>query len=117
MIGHHVPGAGAMRLRLMVFRLVYIITVVTGVAGVLSVERTSANGGGPASRTLLVGGVERVVHVTVPASVEAALSQAEAAPVPLVIALHTTASSGKAMAAMTGLDEAAEAGGFIVAYP
>lgn len=37
--------------------------------------------------------------------------------VPLVIALHQTGSSAKAMAAITGLNEAADRYGFIVAYP
>ncbi len=37
--------------------------------------------------------------------------------VPLVVALHSTASSPHAMAIMTGFDEYAEATGMIVAYP
>lgn len=36
---------------------------------------------------------------------------------PLVIALHQTGSSAKAMAAITGLNDAADRYGFIVAYP
>jgi polyhydroxybutyrate depolymerase len=38
-------------------------------------------------------------------------------PVPLVIALHGTSSSGRALAALTGLDAAADEQGFIVVYP
>lgn len=38
-------------------------------------------------------------------------------PLPLVIALHQTGSSAKAMAAITGLNAAADHYGFIVAYP
>jgi len=76
----------------------------------------SAQTGSPmVSRTLLVDGIERVVHLSIPTSLSR--SAAGTSPVPLVIALHSFASSGKAMAAQTGLDEAAEAGGFIVAYP
>lgn len=38
-------------------------------------------------------------------------------PMPLVIALHGTASTGKAMAAMTGLEAAAQEQGFIAVFP
>ncbi len=38
-------------------------------------------------------------------------------PTPLIIALHSSASSGLAMAALTGLDAAADEAGFIAAYP
>lgn len=61
--------------------------------------------------TMTIDGLERTYSVTVPASYDAT------APVPLVIALHPFASSGKAMQAITGLDAAAETHGFIVAYP
>lgn len=106
-----------MRTRLAAFSLVCIVTALIWGSDLPALRSAWAEGSGPSTQTLQVDGVDRVVHVTVPASVEAALSQADADPVPLVIALHTFAASGKAMAAMTGLDAAAEASGFIVAYP
>lgn len=44
-------------------------------------------------------------------------SYSDSDPMPLVLALHDSASSGQGMAAMTGLNGAANEYGFIVAYP
>ena len=56
-------------------------------------------------------GAERTYYVHVPDT----YSVSE--PMPLVLALHDFASSGRGMAAMTGLDAVADGQGFIVAYP
>lgn len=61
--------------------------------------------------TITVGEAERTYELYVPQSV------AGADAVPLVIALHPFASSGKAWRALTGFDALAEDRGFIVAYP
>jgi polyhydroxybutyrate depolymerase len=61
--------------------------------------------------TLDVNGVERSYYLYVPGSYDGTT------PVPLMIALHPTSSSGRALALLTGLDAAAEEQGFIVAYP
>lgn len=63
------------------------------------------------SGTLTYDGAERSYHLHLPASYN------DSEPTPLLIALHSFASSGTTMALMTGLDEAAEEQGFIVAYP
>ncbi|MBI5927667.1 MAG: hypothetical protein HY862_00045 [Chloroflexi bacterium] len=60
---------------------------------------------------LTYDGLERTVYIHVPPS------YSESQPVPLVLVLHPFASSGKAMAALTGFDAAADEQGFIVAYP
>jgi polyhydroxybutyrate depolymerase len=62
-------------------------------------------------QTLAFDGFERTFTVTLPPSYDG--SQ----PVPLVIALHTFASSGLAMQALTGLDVLAERYGAIIVYP
>ncbi len=60
---------------------------------------------------LTYDGLERTVYVHVPSS------YSESQSLPLVLMLHPFASSGKAIAALTGLDAAADEQGFIVAYP
>ena len=54
---------------------------------------------------------DRTYHLYIPESLTDAESR------PLVIALHQISSSGKAMEALTGFDEAADEYGFMVAYP
>jgi polyhydroxybutyrate depolymerase len=83
--------------------LVLLVVMVVSVSGV------TAQGGGEGR--LEMGDLVRTYTVMVPSSYDGT------EPVPLVIALHPFASSGKAMAALTGLDAMAEARGFIVAYP
>jgi polyhydroxybutyrate depolymerase len=61
--------------------------------------------------TLQIDGIERTYYLHVPASYDGT------SPVPLIVALHPAASSGRAMALLTGLDAAADENGFIVAYP
>lgn len=61
--------------------------------------------------TLTVGEEERTYDLYVPGSV------ANAAAVPLLIALHPFASSGTAWHVLTGFDMFAERDGFIVVYP
>lgn len=60
---------------------------------------------------LTVDGVTRTFYLYVPSSYD------ESLPAPLVVALHPLASSGRAMAALTGLDTMAETQGMIVVYP
>jgi len=62
--------------------------------------------GGSGARTL-----DETMYYYVPTSYDGETA------VPLVIVLHPFGSSGRAMAAITGFDAAAEAQGFIVAYP
>jgi polyhydroxybutyrate depolymerase len=57
------------------------------------------------------GGTARTYYLHVPGSYDGST------PVPLVVALHGTSSSGKALAALTGLDAAADQQGFIAVYP
>ncbi|GAB4521472.1 MAG: hypothetical protein OHK0046_32890 [Anaerolineae bacterium] len=64
-----------------------------------------------ALRTLTHDGLERTYHLFVPESLAGAES------IPLMIALHPISSSGLAMAAMTGLSDAAAEAGFAVVYP
>lgn len=63
------------------------------------------------TETIIHDGLERVYHVYVPPSYNGEN------PVPLVVALHPAASSGKAMESLTGLDRAADEYGFVVVYP
>lgn len=56
-------------------------------------------------------GLERTYYIHVPESLPAG------EPAPLVVALHPIASSGRALAALTGLDNAADAQGFIAVFP
>ncbi|QPC81936.1 hypothetical protein G4Y79_19940 [Phototrophicus methaneseepsis] len=56
-------------------------------------------------------GYDRTYHVVTPTSYE------EGTPLPLLIALHGTGMSGKAMQALTDFDTMAETYGFLVAYP
>ncbi len=91
------------------FSLILIAALIAAI-GPAGTHHTAAQTGG--EFRLTVDGVERSYALTVPA----ALADADQ-PVPLVIALHPFASSGQAMRALTGLDAAAEARGFIAAYP
>ncbi len=61
--------------------------------------------------TLVVGGVARTYYVHVPAAYE------DTRPAPLLIALHAAGSSGRAMAALTGLEAATDRAGFLAAFP
>lgn len=61
--------------------------------------------------TLQHNGVDRTYHLYVPDSVDGD------EPVPLVVALHPVASSGRAMEALTRFDQVADEHGFIVVYP
>jgi polyhydroxybutyrate depolymerase len=61
--------------------------------------------------SLVHDGLERSYVLHVPPSYDGAT------PAPLLVALHANASSGRAMQALTGLDEAADEAGMIVAYP
>jgi polyhydroxybutyrate depolymerase len=72
------------------------------------VGKVRAQGG---AGSLIAGGVERTFEVFVPSSYDGTHA------VPLVIALHPSGSSGKAMELLTGFDALAEQDGFIVAYP
>jgi len=56
-------------------------------------------------------GLERTYYLYVPSS------YSEDGAVPLVVVLHPYASSGRAIAALTGFDEVAEEQGFIAVYP
>lgn len=61
--------------------------------------------------TLVHDGLARTYYIHTPA----ALPPGE--PAPLLIALHTAASSGRALAALTGLERAADEQGFIAVFP
>ena len=61
--------------------------------------------------TLVHDDLERSYYLHVPESYDGS------AAVPLLVALHPAGSSGKAMAAITGLDAAADERGFITVYP
>ncbi|PJF41256.1 MAG: hypothetical protein D6737_10020 [Chloroflexi bacterium] len=63
------------------------------------------------TNTLMFDGRERTYHLHVPASYDADM------PMSLIVALHPFASSGKAMQALTGLDDVADERGFITLYP
>ncbi len=65
----------------------------------------------PLGLRLPFDGEIRTVTLTVPPGYDAST------PVPLILALHPFASSGKAMQALTGLDDLAMEQGAIVAYP
>lgn len=62
-------------------------------------------------QTLTHDGVERTFYLHLPANFD------DSEALPLVIGLHTAASSGRAMAVLTGLDKAADEQGFIAVYP
>ena len=64
-----------------------------------------------AHRRLQVDGLERKYRLYTPPDSE------KAGAVPLVLALHGSFNSAESLVDATGLDEAASAGGFLVAYP
>jgi len=68
-------------------------------------------GPGDHERTLTVGGQERSYVVHVPKSYDAKK------PTPLVLALHGAAMNAGMMQGFTGLDDTADAEGFLVVYP
>jgi polyhydroxybutyrate depolymerase len=76
-------------------------------------------GGGPseepqpavAQRRLTIAGVDRTYRLYTPPDTELA------GPVPLVLALHGSGNSAESLVDSSEFDEAADAGGFIVAYP
>ena len=63
------------------------------------------------TETLVHDEIERSISTYIP------LSYDESQPLPLVIALHGFASSGRALALLTDLNQAADDNGFIVVYP
>ncbi|MBZ0278920.1 MAG: hypothetical protein K8I60_22430, partial [Anaerolineae bacterium] len=63
------------------------------------------------TETLSFGGVDRTFYVHLPANYD------ESTLAPLLIALHSTSSSGRALAALTGLNAASDEQGFIAVYP
>lgn len=77
----------------------------------LAYPARAAAAGEDLRETLTYAEVERAYELHLPADYDGET------PLPLVIALHPTASSGKAMAALTGLSTTADVHGFIVAYP
>lgn len=77
-------------------------------------------GGGPAAeapqpavaqRRLTIAGVERTYRLYTPPDTELG------GPVPLVLALHGSGNSAESLVDSSEFDQAADAGGFIVAYP
>jgi polyhydroxybutyrate depolymerase len=64
-----------------------------------------------AHRRLQVGGMDRTYRLYTPPDSE------DAGPVPLVLALHGSGNSAESLVDSSELDQAADAGGFIVAYP
>lgn len=62
-------------------------------------------------RRLQIGGTDRTYRLYTPPDVE------DAGPVPLVLALHGSGNSAESLVDASELDVAADAGGFIVAYP
>lgn len=62
-------------------------------------------------RRLPVGGTDRTYRLYTPPDAE------DAGPVPLVVALHGSGNSVESLVDASELDQAADAGGFIVAYP
>lgn len=79
------------------------------IAGLRSVH--AAEAGVTMRETLVHDGAQRAYELHLPPV------YAEETSLPLVIALHPTSSSGRAMAALTGLNAAADEHGFIAAYP
>ncbi|NDJ75560.1 MAG: hypothetical protein GYB65_04810 [Chloroflexi bacterium] len=84
---------------------VIVMVVMLALAGVVMPEANAQSDEGADQEP------ERTYYTYVPTSYDGAEA------VPLVIALHPFASSGRAMAAMTGFDAMAEEEGFIVVYP
>jgi poly(3-hydroxybutyrate) depolymerase len=80
-----------------------VIGLALGVQGIHAQESGGVN-------SLSFDGIERTFTVTLPPGYDGLQ------PAPLVIALHTFASSGKAMQAITGLDALAETYGAVVVY-
>ncbi len=78
---------------------------------VLLLSSTSLLHAQAVTETLLHNDLERTYNLHLPPAYDVAV------PLPLVLALHPTASSGEAMAALTGLNKAADAQNFIVVYP
>ena len=64
-----------------------------------------------ANRKLNVGGAERAYRLYTPPDSQ------DAGPVPLLLALHGSGNTAESLVDASELDEAADAGGFIVAYP
>ncbi|MFW5708735.1 MAG: alpha/beta hydrolase family esterase [Chloroflexota bacterium] len=76
----------------------------------VSVDHTQASTVDRVDGVLSYDGIDRFYHLVLPEN------HTPDNPASLIIALHPFTSSAKAMAGMTGLDDAAEAG-YIVAYP
>ncbi|MBN1681665.1 MAG: prolyl oligopeptidase family serine peptidase [Anaerolineae bacterium] len=87
-----------------------VMLVVLAAAFVWSPVPVQAQGG--STHDLVYDGLERTYTVYAPST-----SSDGDELMPLVIALHPFAGSGKGMAAITGFDAVAEREGFIVAYP
>lgn len=85
--------------------LIILVLIVPMFAAPPNVEAQSGNG------TLAYAGHTRTYYHHVPSG------YSEETPVSLIIALHPFASSGRAMATLTGLDATADSAGFIIAYP
>ena len=92
------------------WRFTLIVMVIFALI-VFSLPLPQAGASGASRGVVTVNGVDRTYELYVPESV------AGADAVPLVIALHPFASSGKAWRALTGFDALADEHGFIVAYP
>lgn len=90
------------------------------VVAVLLVAGCGGGGDGPAAeapqpavaqRRLTIAGVERAYRLYTPPDTELG------GPVPLVLALHGSGNTAESLVDASEFDQAADAGGFIVAYP
>ena len=81
--------------------------LIAGCIGIVLVLGVSAQGAESTTHPLVHDGLERSYHVYAPANFDGSA----------LIALHPSVSSGKAMAAMTDLNEAADEHGFMTVYP
>jgi polyhydroxybutyrate depolymerase len=99
------------RLRIRLALLVSVLLIVAGCGGGADDGSTVEPRPAVAHRQLRVDGMDRTYRLYTPPDVEVAGA------VPLVLALHGSGNSADSLVGASELDQAASAGGFIVAYP
>ena len=91
--------------------VVVVLLVLAACGGGDGAESGDAPQPAVANRRLNVGGTDRTYRLYTPPDSQ------DAGPVPLLLALHGSGNTAESLADASELDEAADAGGFIVAYP
>lgn len=91
--------------------VVVVLLALTACGGGETAESGNAPQPAVANRRLNVGGTDRTYRLYTPPDSQ------DSGPVPLLLALHGSGNTAESLVDASELDEAADAGGFIVAYP